>query len=201
MTAGAAVPERAEQIAECLESEEVERLVGHLEARFLFAVAVAVAAALRPPVALGVEIRRRRDVAGVLHAVDDLLDQLFELLPHLFLIAIRRLAEDLLEHVVREHAAAEERLENRVVQRLHAAVVVVGRIAPRVAEAARQQQVGQFRHELVHVELVEERGDVFLVAIFHGIVRNTSPKSEVRSPKCEVRSCEVRSVSLSATSA
>ena len=121
VTAGAAVADRAEQIAQRLEAEKVERLVGDLEGH-------AVrwrrpAAALRAALPFALEIGRRRDVARFLHPLDDLLDQLLELLPHLLLIAVGRIAEQLFEHVGRQHAAAEERLENRVVQRLHRPVV------------------------------------------------------------------------------
>ena len=102
-----------------------------------------------------------RDVARLLHPLDDLLDQLLELLAQLLLIAVGRLAEDLLEHLGRQHAAAEERLENGVVQRLHRPIVGIRRIAPGIAEPAREQQVGQLRHQLVHVELVESDGTYF----------------------------------------
>ena len=50
--------------------------------------------------------------------------EVFELLPRCLLIAVGRLAEQLLQRLVRQHAAAEERLENRVVQRLHRPVLV-----------------------------------------------------------------------------
>src|SRR5204863_9415199 len=87
-----------------------------------------------------------------------------------FLVAGRRLAEQLLQRFFRQHASAEERLENRVVQRLQGAVFVAGRrIAPGVAEPARQQQVGELRHEILEIDLVEQVAGVFGVAVFHFI--------------------------------
>ena len=45
------------------------------------------------------------------------------------------------DRLLREHAAVEERVEDGIVQRLHRAVVFVA--AVRIAEPARQEQVGQ----------------------------------------------------------
>jgi hypothetical protein len=134
VTAGAAVPERPEQIAQRLVAQEIQRFVGDLELDPL--AVLAVAGALGAALPLLLEIRRLCDVPGFLHTLDDLLNQLLELLPHLLLVAVRRIAEQLLEQIGRKDAAAEQRFENRVVQRLQGAVVVVGGIAPRVAEAA-----------------------------------------------------------------
>ena len=54
-------------------------------------------------------------------------------------------------------------------QRLHRAVFfVVERMAPRVVEPAREQQVGQLRDEIVEIDLVEQVAGVFGVAEFHG---------------------------------
>ena len=53
--ARAAVAERPEQVAQRLEAEEVERLVGHLELHLL-RLAFTGAAALLPPLPLGLEI-------------------------------------------------------------------------------------------------------------------------------------------------
>ena len=50
------------------------------------------------------------------------------------IILVSRLAEQLLQCFVGQHPAAEQRFEDRVVQRLHRAVLVAHRrIAPRVA--------------------------------------------------------------------
>ena len=111
----------------------------------------------------GLRIGRRGDVAGLLHPLDDLLDQLLEPLLRC-LVAV--LAEQLLQPLVGQHAAAQQRVEDRVVQRLHRPLVV-GAAEVRIAETAGKQQVRQLRHQLVHVELVEQVGDEFAVAILH----------------------------------
>ena len=121
--AGAAAAHGTEQIAQRPIAEEVERLVGDLELDRAGVLAHAAAGAA-PMLALGLEIRRAGDEALFHHALDDLLDEIFELLPRLFLIAVGRFAEQLLHRLFRQHAAAEQRLENRVVQRLHRPVVV-----------------------------------------------------------------------------
>ena len=70
------------------------------------------------------EIRRRGDVALVLQLLDDLLDQLVE--PRLGVLAVLPvLAEQLLERLVREQAAVQQRLQDGVVQRLHRVAVLV----------------------------------------------------------------------------
>jgi hypothetical protein len=81
----------------------------------------------------------------------DLLDQLLELLLRVF---TRVVPEQPLHHLVGEHASAHQRLENGVVERLHRALVLGSREV-RIVEAARQQQVGQLRHQRLHVEIVE----------------------------------------------
>ena len=100
-----------------------------------------------------------------------------------------RLPEQPLEHVRRQHAAAEQRFEDRVVQRLHRAVLVLRRIAPGIGESAREQQIRELRHELVHVELVKERRGVFRVFVTHYLsaraLASAPPASEVSGPSRE----------------
>src|SRR5215831_9101130 len=115
--AGAAAADRAEQVAQRAIAEEVERLVGDLELHRTRVLAHAAAGALAP-LALLIEVRRAGDEPLLHHLVDDLLDQILELLPRLLLIAVRRFAEQLLQRLFRQHAPAEERLENGIVQRL-----------------------------------------------------------------------------------
>ena len=89
----------------------------------------------------------------------------------LLLIAVGRVAEQLLDGLVGQDAAVEERVENRVVQRLHRAVVVVrGPGAVRILKAARQQQVGELRHQILQIQLVEVRAREFRVAVLHSAV-------------------------------
>ena len=91
-----------------------------------------------------------------------------DLLTRALLIAVGGLAQEFLHRLVRKHAAAEQRLQNRVMQRLHRTVLfVVERMTPRVVEPAREQQVGQLRDEIVDVDLVEQVAGVFRVAVFH----------------------------------
>src|SRR5688500_6855479 len=117
---------------------------------------------------LGVVVGSIGDEPLLHHAFDDLLDELFELLACRLLIAVRRLAQQLLQRLVREHAAAEQRLENGVVQRLHRPILVaVARIAPRVAEAASQEQLRQLRDEILEIDLVEQVACVLCVAELH----------------------------------
>ena len=161
--AEAALAERPEQIAQRAVAEEVERLVGDFE---LHGRLIGAGAAARAALALAFEVGRRGDIPLLAHALDDLLNQFLELGAGLFLIAVSRIAEQPLDRFVRQHATVEERIQNRVVQRLHGLVVFVGRV--RVAEAAGQQQVGQLRDQILEVEVVEQVAGEFRVAVFHG---------------------------------
>ena len=118
---------------------------------------------------LRLEVRRARDEALLHHPLDDLLDQILELLPRALLVAVGRFPEQLLQRFVREHASAEEGFENRRraapascdPRRSH------GRIAPGVAESARQQQVRELRDKVLEIDLVEQFAGVLGVAVFH----------------------------------
>ena len=166
VAAVAALAERPEQIAQRAVAEEVERLVGDLEGDRRLIRALAAAAAL-PAFALAVEIGRRRDVAFVGHPLDDLLDQLLELRPRFILIAVGGIAEQARDRFFRQDAAVEQRVEDRVVQRLHRPLFLV--VAVRVAEAARQEQVGQLRHQIFEIQLVERIARKFRVPIFQTV--------------------------------
>ncbi len=169
MPAGAAAPHRAEQVAQGAVAEEIQTLVGDLELDRAGVLAKAAAGALAV-LALGLEIRRARDEPLFHHPLDDLLNQILELLARRFLIGVGRIAEQLLQRLFRQDAAAEERLEDRVVQRLHRPVLVAaGGIAPRIAEPAREQQVGQLRHEIVEIDLVHQVAGVLRVSELHGL--------------------------------
>jgi len=162
VAAEAALAERAEQIAQGAVAQKIDRLVGDLEARRPL---LALAHAARPltPLPLRLGIRRGRDVAVLLHPLHDLLDQLFE---PLLRLGVRLVAEQLLQRVLRQHAAAQQGFQNRVVERLHRAFVLrPGEV--RIVEAAREQQIGQLRHELVHVEVIQGRWGVLAVLEAH----------------------------------
>ena len=59
----------------------------------------------------------------------------------------------------------EQGIEDRVVQCLHRALFGVH--VARAAEAARQQQVGQLRHEILQVDVVQQVAGELGVAVFH----------------------------------
>ena len=125
---------------------------------------------------------RAGQIALVLQLLDDPLDELVEtLFGVLGLLPV--LAEQLLERLVREHAAVEDRLQDGIVQRLHRMprfVVVVGQ-AVRAVEAAREQQVGQPREQILEIELVEVLAGELGVAILHLAIRLLSSSCLQRS--------------------
>ena len=123
------------------------------------------AAAALTTLALRLEIGRRRDVALLGHAIDDLLDQLLELRSRLGLIGVGGIAEQPLDRFLRQHAAVEQRIENRVVQRLHRLVGIVHGV--RAAEAAREQQIGQLGDQILEIEIVQLVAGEFRVPVFH----------------------------------
>src|SRR5687768_16868651 len=107
VTTGAAVAERPEQVAQRAIPEKIQRLIRDLELHVLLIVALA-GTDTGPALTLRLEIWRRRDVAGLLHPLDDLLNQLLELLPQRFLIAIGWIAKQLLDQIGRQDATAEQ---------------------------------------------------------------------------------------------
>ena len=123
VASGTAAAHRTQEVAKGAIAEEVERLVGDLEFHGAGVLAEPAAGAA-PLLTLAFEIGRAGDEALLHHAVDDLLDQILELLPRRFLIAVGRFAEQLLQRFLRQHSTAEQRLENGVVQRLHGPVLV-----------------------------------------------------------------------------
>ena len=129
--------DRAQQVAERAISQEVERLVGDFELDRSGRVVEPASHALSP-LAFLLEVGRAGHEPLFHHALDDLLNEILELLPRLFLVAIGRVAEQLLKGLVRQHAAAEQRLEDRIVQRLHGAILFVAGAAPRIVESARK---------------------------------------------------------------
>ena len=162
VAAVAALAERPEQIAQRAVAEEIERLVGDLEGDLSLSLAARARGRLPlPPFALGIQIGRRRDVALLGHALDDLLNQLLELRPRVGLIAVGRIAQQPLDRLLGQHAAVEQRIQNRIVQRLHRALLVVH--AVRVAEPAGEEQIGELRHQIFEIEVVEVAAREFRV--------------------------------------
>ena len=168
VAAEAALAERAEQVAQRAVAEEVEALVGDLEAVLLGVVHPAAATLALALLALGVEVGRAAEIALRLQLLDDLLDQRVEPLLRVFGVA-PVLPEQPLERLVRHHPAVEDRLQDGVVQRLPRMprLLVVVLHAVRVVEAAPEQHVGQFRQELFEIELVEIVAGELRVAVFH----------------------------------
>ena len=102
-----------------------------------------------------------RDVVFLLHALDQLLDQLIEVAFHLHLLQA-------LAHFLVEQIAVEQRLLDRapqVVQRLLALGQVVEHV---VLEPALQQIVRQRAEQVLHAHLAGRVGNVFGVTdAFH----------------------------------
>jgi hypothetical protein len=166
--AGAALAQRAEQIAQGAVAEEVDGLVGGLERRWGPVRTLAAALALAP-LTFGVEVRAAGDVALLLHLLDDLLDQLLDLRGG---VGVGWIAEQLLDGIGRQQAAREQRLQDRVVQILARHLLIgIGR-ARIVIEAARQQHVGELRNELLEVDAFELVAGVAGVSVLH---RELSP--------------------------
>jgi hypothetical protein len=177
VAAVAALAQGTEQIAQRAVAEEVERLVGDFEGdRLLAALAGAAAAAA---FALLAEVGRHRDVAFLTHALDDLLNQFLELRTRVALIAVGRIAEQPLDALLRQHAAVEQRVQNRIMQRLHRPLGLVGPV--RVGEPARQQQVGQLRHQILEIQIVEQVAGELRVAILHWLRASGSGFSRTNS--------------------
>jgi len=163
VAAVAALAERSQQVAQRAVAEEVQRLVGDLEGD-LWLILPAAALTTSPP--LGLEIGRCRNVALFAHPLDDLLNQLLELGPHLLLIAVRRVAQQPFDRFFGQDAAIEERVENRVVQRLHRPLLVV-HAAVGVAKPAGQKKIRQLGHQIFEIQFVEQVAGEFRVSVFH----------------------------------
>ena len=174
--AGAALAERAEQIAQGAVAEEVDGLVGRLERRRR--PVRAVAAQAFAPLALGVEVRAAGDVALLLHLLDDVVDELLDLRRR---VGVGRIAEQLLDRLRRQQAAGQQRLEDRVVQILpRHPLVGIGR-ARVVVEPAREQHVRELRDELLEVDALELVAGVPGVSVLH-VARNSN---STPTPSCD----------------
>jgi hypothetical protein len=124
---------------------------------------LSVALALAP-LALGVQVGAAGDVALLLHLLDDVFDQLLDLRRR---VGVSRIAKQLLDRLLRQQPARQQRLQDRVVQILPRHLLIgIGR-ARIVVEAARQQHVGELRDELLEIDPLELVSGVAGVAILH----------------------------------
>ena len=154
----ARLAERAQQIAQRLEAEEVEALVGDLELGLLlrFAGLPADARLLR-----GIVRLVDRDVVFLLHALDQLLDQFIELPSSCHLL-------ELLAHLLVEQVAVHQRLLDG--SRSSSSVCSPsGSLVPHgFLETALQQVVRERAEQVFHAHLAGRIGNVFGVAnAFH----------------------------------
>ncbi len=155
VAAEAGFAQRAQQIAQRSEAEEVQPLVGDFEARLRLRVANLAAGGRA---ARGIVRLVNADVIFLLHALDKLVDQLVHLL--------RRHALDLLAHLLIQHVAVHQRLGDglaQVFQRLLGVVQVV-EVGELVLEAALQQVVGERVEQVFETHLGGGLGNVFFVA-------------------------------------
>jgi hypothetical protein len=67
--------------------------------------------------------------------------------------------------MIGQHAAVEQRVENRVVQRLHRPLFVVHAVG--VAEAAGEQQIGELRDQILEIQIVELVARECRIPVFH----------------------------------
>ena len=164
VAAQTALAHRPEQVAQRAVAEKIEALVGHLESRRRSVRAESAACARRLPIgAVRLEIGRRGDEAFLHHPIDDVLNQLLELRARVCLIGIGRIAKQALQRFLGQHTAVEQRVHDRVVQRLHGAIVFGLPVHPAVGrlEAARQQQIRQLLNQLVEIQIVQRVAGIF----------------------------------------
>ncbi len=107
------------------------------------------------------------EVALVDQALHELVEHLGERLPR-FLVALP-LAAQLLQHLGRELAAFDERLDECILERIERAVVPFAGPAPpgvvvrSAFEAALQQEIGEVLEQVLDVDGVEQRAGVLRV--------------------------------------
>ena len=127
--------QRPQQIAQRLIAEEVHALVGHFEPRFCLRIAlIAFTGCGR---LFGVQ------KILVLHALDDLVDQLF------YLVRLQRV--ELLLRIFVENFTRFERLLDRLAQALHRVVHVLERRI-RILKSGVQQKIRQRLHQVIEPE-------------------------------------------------
>ncbi len=143
MAAERGLAERAEEIAEGLEAEEVHALVGDLEARVLGVAVTLLALAFGVFGGLGVE------EGLVLHALNNLFDELLlAFFGKLFVFLLRVFVEEL---------AGVERLADGLAQILHGVRGVVLKLRPGIFEAGVEKEIRQGLHQVFEIEA---RGEI-----------------------------------------
>ncbi len=167
----ARVADGRQQMTQRAVAEEVDALLRQVELDLLRRLPALVdhAATLRH---LDVAARQQRriaqiDVAFLDELLHQVIEQLGDLLAHLRVTIA--LATQLAEHLGRELAALDERLQQRFLQRIERAIfVVAGPAPPRVKmgaalEAALQQEIGESLEQVLDVERVEDRAAVLRI--------------------------------------
>jgi len=140
--------QRAQQVAQRPVAEEVDALLGQLELDGL-AGRADVAATARVVERL---VLRELQVALAYQPLDHLLEEL---------VARLRVAHQLRQVLFREQAAAQQRLQDGVVERLEVVFVPVVHLLG--AEPAVEQEVGQLRDEVLEVEVVPQLAEVAVI--------------------------------------
>src|ERR1035437_3584299 len=146
--------QRPQQIAQRLESQKIEALVGDLELRLLLCAAdLSTDARLLGRIMWLID----RNVVFLLHALDQLLDQLFEFALHLHLL-------EPVAHFLVKHLAIEQRLLEGAFQLIEGLFAVRQWVPVTVVESALQQIVRKRAEQVLHAHLAGRVGNVFGVA-------------------------------------
>ncbi len=157
MASKARFAQRPEQVAQGLEPEEVETLVGDLEPRLLRLAGLSTGAG-RP--------RRvwrliNRNVVFLLHTLDELLDQFVELPFGLHSL-------DLFPQILVEHFVVHQRLFNRAPEFIESLFPLRHFVPHGILKPALQQVIRQRTEQVFHAHLAGGVGHVFGVAdAFH----------------------------------
>src|SRR5208282_4623419 len=174
MTSKTRLAQRPQQIAQRFESQKVEALVGDLELRLLLRLAYL------PPHARSLGRIMRlidRNIVFLLHALDQLLDQLFKFSLHLHLLQT-------VAHFLIKHLAVKQRLFESAFQFVERLLALRQLVPEIIVEAALQKIVGERAEQIFHAHLAGGVGDVLAVAdAFHRKLSAVSYQPPVRTLK------------------